>query len=182
MPLPRFEFEDIPYLRFELGGESTGVRRVEQAVSRAVRLFEAAIPPGHRGFLDAYLWPPGDLAHRSGAEAQLIQLLPEAAQASATRVSLGEDESEGGAVRRLTAALDLRQLDYRSLFRLIANDELGLEPAVGARVYLIDESDPLVFHMYDDRGAIVHAPSAGRLRPLYESARDWVVDRDRNSR
>ena len=91
----------------------------------------------------------------------------------------GEGESNVEAVVRLTAELELRQLDYRALFRLIAHDELGLDPAVGARVYLVDETDPLVFLMYDDRGAILHAPTVERLRALYESAGRWLVDHDR---
>jgi hypothetical protein len=33
--------------------------------------------------------------------------------------------------------------------------------------------------MYDDRGAIVHAPVADRLRPLYENAGEWLVDHER---
>lgn len=50
---------------------------------------------------------------------------------------------------------------------------------MGASVYLVDETDPLVFHMYDDRGAIVHAPAAGRLRPLYDRFGTWLVAHDR---
>ena len=46
-------------------------------------------------------------------------------------------------------------------------------------VYLVDETDPLVFLMYDDRGAILHAPVAARLRPLYDLFDDWLVDHDR---
>jgi Domain of unknown function (DUF3885) len=43
----------------------------------------------------------------------------------------------------------------------------------------VDQTDPLVFQMYDDRGALVHAPAAGRLRRLYETAGEWLVEHDR---
>jgi hypothetical protein len=114
---------------------------------------EAAIPPGHRGFLDAYLWPGDDLAHEPDAKSQLLRLLPAAAQSSLSSNEVlalwpkdedDEDDHEV-AIVRLTVPLELRRLDYRALFRLIAHDELGLEPRIGARVYLVDETDPLVF-------------------------------------
>lgn len=87
----------------------------------------------------------------------------------------GEDDP-GLPVVRLTAPIDLRQFDYRTLFRLVAQHDLGVTPALGARVYLIDETDPMLFCMYDDRGAIVHAPTPERLRSLQEHARDWLVE------
>ncbi len=201
--LPPPQFERFPYLRFELGGElapwyrlpglsfrfdlparlSRRRLRVEQAVFRAAALFEEAFPSGHRGYLDAYLWPESDLAHRADAETQLRGLLPDAASPGVGLSEVadfwGHGEGNVEPVMRLTAPLELRQLDYRTLFRLIAHDELGLEPAQGARVYLVDETDPLVFLMYDDRGAIIHAPAVERLRRLYESAGGWLVDHDR---
>ena len=146
-------------------------------------LFETAIPLGHRGFLDAYMWPVGDFGHRPYAETQLIELLPETARSSVgmseVRDFWGDGSNEGRCpVIRFTVELELRQLDYRRLFRLIANDDLGLEPSAGARVYLVDETDPLVFLMYDDRGAILHAAAVDRLRSLRTSAGRWLVERD----
>jgi hypothetical protein len=148
-------------------------------------LFEEAFPSGHCGYLDAYLWPASDLAHRADAETQLRGLLPDAATPGVGLSEIadfwGHGEGNVEPVVRLTAALELRQLDYRTLFRLIAHDELGLEPALAARVYLVDETDPLVFLMYDDRGTILHATAAERLRRLYESAGAWLVDQDRQA-
>lgn len=156
-------------------------------------MFEAAIPPGHQGFVDAY-WPQvhprellsrrGDEQTHAGRETQLVRLLPDVAR---SRVALteanfsAESDNDGDRepVARLTAALELRQLDYHSLFRLVANADLGLDPCTAALVYVIDETDPLILLMYDDRGAILIAPTSDRLRTLYESFGDWLVDSDR---
>ena len=161
-------------------------RRADRAVSRAAALFEVAIPTGHNGFLEAYIWPPGDLAHSPNSEAHLLGLLPDNARPSAVTGELsdfwGDNESDlDRDVVRLTVPLELRQLDYRSLFQFVAHEDLGLTPTVGARVYLVDETDPLIFLMYDDRGAILHASSADRLRPLYDDFGDWLVDHDRTA-
>jgi hypothetical protein len=165
--LPPERFENLPYLRFELGENSTSCiafplvrsrstcrapfsrrkRRVEQAVSRGG---DPAWPPR---IPRRVLWPADDLAHEPDAKSQLLRLLPAAAQSSLSSNEVlalwpkdedDEDDHEV-AIVRLTVPLELRRLDYRALFRLIAHDELGLEPRIGARVYLVDETDPLVF-------------------------------------
>jgi len=125
---------------FDLPGRlSRRRRRIDQAVFRAAKLFEEAIPVGHRGFLDAYLWPHDDLVDSPDDQARIIQLLPEAAKewVGLSEVSdfwaEGEDDP-GLPVVRLTAPIDLRQFDYRTLFRLVAQHDLGVTPALGARV------------------------------------------------
>src|SRR5215208_486215 len=90
----------FPFVRFDLGGDlppfyrpfrrfrgfdlpgrlSRTRPRVEPAVVRAAALFEVAIPPGNRGFFDAYMTPPGDEWLEPGAEENLIQLLPKTAR------------------------------------------------------------------------------------------------------
>lgn len=77
-------------------------------MSRAAALFEAAIPAGHRGFVDAYLWAAGDAAHSPDAEEQLLRLLPEASRASVATGALDDFSGDGGEdavpVVRLTCA------------------------------------------------------------------------------
>jgi hypothetical protein len=195
-------FPWLPHLRFELGGDARlGYRlprggrcydlpgrfwcrrRVKQAVSRAVVVFEEAIPKGHRGYLDAYLWRADDLSFHADGEAQLLELLPDSARRLACRSEAtdpadedADSEDKRAPLPRLTVPLDPREIDYRTLFQLIAHAELGLEPAVAGRIYLVDETDPLVFLMYTDEGAILHAPTTKRLRPLYERRGEWLVE------
>jgi hypothetical protein len=151
-------------------------RRIAQAVDRAIALFEAAFEPDHKGFLDAYWWP-GEGADDEGK--QLLALVPDALRDGTERnagVNFWGDPDGDDAFARVTAALAPRRLDYESLFRLIARNELGLDPSLAARTYIVNESEPVIFLMYDDRGAIVHAPTAERLRPFYERFGDWLVD------
>ncbi len=163
-------------------------------------IFEEAIPSGHRGWFDAYLvrsWldivgaydatlealPPDDFGWRVADDALLRQLLPAPARddVGVSEVADFWGEGEGNedewlSPRRLTVAVELRAIDYRSLFRLIANTDMGLEPSVGSMVYLVDKTSPLVLSMYDDRGAWLVAAEPDRLWNLYERHGDWLVD------
>jgi hypothetical protein len=166
---------------FDLPGRlSRRRRRIAQAVDRASALFESCFDRGDDGFLDAYFWDPGDSAYARDQEQRLLALLPERLWPRVERhaiVERAEEPDEEDRVHtRLTIALAPRDLDYETLFRLVARSEMGLEPSLGSYVYIVDETDPLIFLMYDDRGAIVHAPTADRLRPLYERFGDLLVD------
>jgi hypothetical protein len=174
LPPPRFD--GLPSLRFELGGASRPrdrllprsgrARRTEEAVARASALFEAALPAAHHGCLDAY-WRAGEL-QTTDPEALLLHLLPEARRAYA-EVAEAASFAAGDARMyvRLTAPLAFGDVDHAGLFRLLGRAELGVTPAlVGTQVYLVDETDPLVFHVHDLRAAFAYAPSAHRLRGL----------------
>ena len=167
---------------FDLPGRlSRRRRRIAQAVDRASALFESCFDPGHDGFLDAYFWDlPGDSAYALDQEQRLLALLPERLRPRVERHAIveraEEPDEEDRVITRLTVALAPRDLDYETLFRLVARTDMGLEPFLNSYVYILDETDPLIFLMYDDRGAIVHAPTADRLRPLYERFGDWLVD------
>ena len=81
---------------------------------------------------------------------------------------------------RLTAPIGFGELDREKLIRLLVNGLLGLAPAlIRTHVYLVDETDPLVFVPADGPAAAVYAPRGARLRALYESAGEWLLDADR---
>jgi hypothetical protein len=174
LPPPRFG--GAPSASFEFGGEG-GSRlfrlarrgaRVQQAVDRASALFEAAVPAGHRGYLDAY-WSPQE-HHAVDPEAQLLHLVPEERRALAELTdgkNLDAIPTSETPYVRLTVPLGLRELDHGRLFRLLANGEVGLSPGVaGARLYLVDETDPLVFAVEGGTSIVVHTPRAARLDAL----------------
>ena len=58
---------------------------------------------------------------------------------------------------------------------MLAQAELGLEPAVSREIFVVNETRPAIFKMYDDRGAIVYAPSTERLAPVSEWHGSWIV-------
>lgn len=58
---------------------------------------------------------------------------------------------------------------------MLAHTDLGMEPSVSAEVFIVNETRPAIFKMYDDRGALVYGPSADRLVPLAEAHGRWLV-------
>jgi hypothetical protein len=203
-PSVRFDLSDIDQLyrpfgdqhrrwSFDLPGPlSRRRRRVRQSVERAVTLFEELFDAGDEGFFVAHVWPDEDVSLEEGAipqhpwwidtenEARLLGVLPAASRDRLERdggVDYWGDLDEDDPIPyvRLLAPCVPRSIDYRSLFLMTAQLEMGLRPAVSARVYLVDETRPALFHMYDDRGALAFAPTAERLEPLANAHRSWVL-------
>jgi hypothetical protein len=161
-----------PSLRFELGGEipnHEADRRVEQAAGRAAAIFEAAFAEEDEGFLSFTRWTPQD-------DPQLFALLPPGCVPTRTD---GEDfwkQSEPDTPHvTYTAALNPRSLDYQTLFDLIGSHELARSPSIDGRAYLIDVVTPLIFHMYDDRGAMLIASTEDALAEVRTRFADWVI-------
>jgi len=186
-------FREVPSLRFELGGEldpwyrwlgerrvfdlpgvlSRRKRRVRQAVDRAATVYEELFEHGDAGFFVAYVWPT-----ERPNEQGLLAVLPEDARSGVDRrsgVNYWADPDGDDRFVRLVAPCAPRSLGYRSLLRMLAQADLGLEPAVSGEIFVVNETRPAVFKMYDDRGAIVYAPSTERLAPLSESHGGWLV-------
>jgi hypothetical protein len=187
------EFVNLPSLRFELGDEldpwyrwpgerrifdlpgalSRRRPRIRHAVDRAATVYEELFDHQDTAVLVAYVWPT-----ERPNEDRLLAVLPEDSRSRLERASgdnYWADPDGDGRFVRLVASCAPRALDYRSLFRMIAQAELGLEPAVSGEIFVVNETRPVVFKMYDDRGAIVYAPSAERLAPLAEAHGDWLV-------
>lgn len=167
-------YGEWPYLRFELGDDvplRPAKPRVDQATGRAALLFEAAFDESDEGFLSFTRW--------GGEEDDIVLPMLWAADATPFERTVGTDFYEEGKDTpfvSFTAALKPRTLDYCSIFRAEANRELGLAPVLGGLVYFVNVTRPLVFHMYDDRGAILFAPRVATLMPLYERFAAWLVD------
>jgi hypothetical protein len=181
---------DVPSLRFELGGEldpwyrwfgdrifdlpgplSRRKPRVRQAVDRAATVYEQVFAHGDAGFFAAYVWPE----ERPNVD-ELLAVLPDQSAVERSSGSNYWDDPDGGSnYVRLVAACAPRELDYRSLFQMLAHTDLGMEPSVSAEVFVVNETRPAIFKMYDDRGALVYAPSADRLAPLAQTHGRWLV-------
>jgi hypothetical protein len=164
--------EKWPSLRFELGRDipnDAADERVGQAVERASTIFETAFTPTDEGFLSFTRWREAD-------DSLVLPLLPP--NCETTRID-GEDFYEEGEPDTpyvtYTAALRPRSLDHRLIFELIANSELGRSPSIDGRVYLLNASTPLIFHMYDDRGAILVGSNANALTGLRTRFADWII-------
>jgi len=159
-------------LRFELAADipsETADERVRQAVERASTIFEAAFTPKDEGFLSFTRWRDAD-------DPFVLPLLPP--ESETTRIE-GEDFYEQGEPDTphgtYTAALRPRSLDYRLIFALIASSELDRSPSIGGRAYLLNASTPLIFHMYDDRGAMLVGSNENALAELRTGFADWII-------
>lgn len=159
-------FGDLPFVRFELGDELDGPERIEQAVARASAIFEALFSPADRAFVVAFFWKAGD-------EEMLRQLVP-AEFDRAEGKNFWDDPDGDDRFTRLVARVSPMEVDHRAIFRLIANRELGVQPSIGAKIFVVGETLPAIFEMYDDRGAIVHSAAPEHLSRL-EDLRAWEV-------
>src|SRR6266496_3577491 len=121
------------------------------------------------GFLSFTRWRDAD-------DPFVLPLLPP--ESETTRIE-GEDFYEQGEPDTphgtYTAALRPRSLDYRLIFALFASSELDRSPSIGGRAYLLNASTPLIFHMYDDRGAMLVGSNENALAELRTGFADWII-------
>lgn len=71
---------------------------------------------------------------------------------------------------------DIR-LDF--LIQSIGNKDFRMKPRVDGSVYLVNLTKEMLFHMYDDRGCDVYSLEKGKLLPVYDKLRSWILDYDR---
>ena len=161
-----------PELRFELGGDIPNAAandRVEQAATRASAIFEAIFSADDEGFLSFTRWQPQDDLH-------LFSLLPPGCSPARTDGDDFYEEDDPNTPHvTYTAALRPRSLDYQTLFDLIGSSELARSPSVSVAAYLVNTSSPLIFHMYDDRGAILVASQENALADVQTQFAEWVI-------
>ena len=158
----------FPSLRFELGGglaydtEEESDKRVDHAAASAVAVFEAAFAPGDDGFVSFTRWTEQD-------DDLFLALLPPGCDLGRTDGDDFYEQNEPDTPYVVhTARLSPRSLDYRSLFELTASSDLRghRSPSLDGRCYVVNTTTPLIFHMYDDRGAVVVATQDGDLDGL----------------
>lgn len=169
------------HLRFELGDRhpNGSDERIAQATERATVLFgdlflqdeQLTLIIKNWAWTGRELFPksPGHLASliRGPASDRFVEIIT-------SRRSHGEEYSYEQVLRRVF----VRDLDCRSIFRGIAHVEQGREPCINESVYFVSARRILAFYMYDDRGCLVFADNAEKLRPLYQKRRSWLVDPD----
>jgi hypothetical protein len=148
----------FPSLRFELGGglpyRNDGERdkRAHHSAASAVAVFEASFAPGDDGFLSFTRW--------SEKDDSFLALLPPGSEVVRTEGEDFYEQSEPDTPYvRYTAAIRPRSIDYPALFELTARADLygRTAPSLVGRCYLINAKTPQIFHMYDDRGAMLLA-------------------------
>lgn len=90
------------------------------------------------------------------------------------------DETDDIVTIRYCINVKSQDLKIDSLIEAIANRTLGLEPSVDGDIYLINDTNKTIFHLYDDRGLDIVAENKETLRIVYEQYNHWILDYDRN--
>jgi hypothetical protein len=85
------------------------------------------------------------------------------------------------------ADITLDRINYKNIFRVIANIDFDREPKLdkygsltGKEIYFINVDKGLAFHMYDDRGLDIVSSNSENLKPIFTKHNKWILDYDRS--
>jgi hypothetical protein len=168
------------HLRFELGDpfENQTRERVEQSTMRATELFENHIQDSELYILtydfgdDMFARTPSYLYKLlDGSDLKKEEFK----ENLAIRYFANEKvEREHG---QLNIYFGMRSsFNYNSIFKGIANTEMGFEPTIHQLVYFFQPSTQRWFRMYDDRGCLMFSNKASDLLANYKKFDNWIVE------
>ena len=174
------------HLRFELGEpyENGTEDRIHQVVTRVTTLFEEVFKPDDLIYVYIKDWEvTGDVMFGNTTPERLYDLLSNQNIEEKNLFDIDEEYDEETAqtikvkseykVKFLYAQLE--SIPYQEILEGIGNYEQGREPSIGQSVYFISTDKHIIFHMYDDRGCLIHS-NAEKLLPLYHTYNNWLVD------
>lgn len=175
------------HLRFELGEpyENGTEERINQVVTRVTTLFEEVFKPNDFVYVYIKDWEvTEDLMFGNTTPAYLYDLLSKQNIEEETLFDIDEDYDEltGQTIEiqneykvKLVSS-QLKFVPYKEILEGIGNYEQGREPSIGQTVYFISIEKDIIFHMYDDRGCLIHSNEVEKLMPLYHTYNNWLVD------
>ncbi|WP_341280869.1 DUF3885 domain-containing protein [Paenibacillus sp. FSL H8-0537] len=189
LPLKSPIFYNAPVgIRFEMGGEVCVAKaRAEKVKSRAMALFNAV---NHRDdliyfvlFMDSWDEHPVTFFEKEVYKTfknyvNGIHMSEVSKQEQEYRYK-GPDDADDIVTVRYCARVKLKNLNVSNLLEAIANRSLGLDPIIDGDIYIINETNKTIFHLYDDRGLDIIADKVETLRGIYEQYNDWILDHDR---
>ena len=86
-----------------------------------------------------------------------------------------------GRWNRVYAAIKASRIPYPAILEAISHQHFPTrKPVLHNDTFFLNQRTGLIFHMYDDRGLDVIAPTSSLLRQLYESHKDLILDYDRD--
>ncbi|MEB2282949.1 DUF3885 domain-containing protein [Lysinibacillus xylanilyticus] len=175
------------HLRFELGEpyENGTEDRLNQVVKRVTTLFEEVFKPDDSIYMYIKDWEvTEDIMFGNTTPEYLYSLLIDQNIEEETLLEIEKDYDE---VTSQTIEVkneykvkfvysQLKSVPYQEILKGIGNYEQGREPSIGQSVYFISTDKNLIFHMYDDRGCLIHSKDVKKLLPLYHTYNNWLVD------
>jgi hypothetical protein len=181
-------------IRFELGGdmENGTKERVDQAVSRAIEIFKQTI--GNDDILiiiEEYL---NDFFDKDGTNKDYLyslinktklkkykgpfeQICFEIDENGIKREFVFEDKLE---CDLLIGRMTREEIDPEGIIRGKANLEMGFEPSIPQDITFFSPFTTNGFRMYDDRGCDIWSKHKEKLRLIYISLNDWILDDNRS--
>lgn len=174
------------HIRFELGEPfpNGSNRRIKQVNQRVVTIFEEIFEQDDFVFVYIKDWENReDPMFGNTTPEYLYELLHGKVIEEEIGFELDEDEDEEGNTIEIKNEYQIKilngrvsSLPYSKILEGISHYEQGRDPSIGQSVFFISKTKDIIFHMYDDRGCIIHAKVKEKLRPLYVKYNDWIVD------
>ncbi|MFJ7730222.1 DUF3885 domain-containing protein [Neobacillus sp. NPDC097160] len=175
------------HLRFELGEplENGTDERINQVVTRVTTLFEEVFHP--EDYIYVYIKDWGineDIMFGNTTPEYVYELLKDHNIEVENLFEFDEDYDEiAGQTIEIKQEYNVKivysqvkSITYKAILEGIGNYEQGREPSIGQSVYFISTEKDLIFHMYDDRGCIIHSNEVTKLIHMYRKYNKWLVD------
>ena len=85
-----------------------------------------------------------------------------------------------GRWNRVCAVTTASRIPFSEILGAISHQDFPpKKPVVHGDTFFLNQRTGIIFHMYDDRGIDIIAPTAAVLRHLYETHKDLILDYDR---
>ena len=174
------------HIRFELGEpfRNGSNRRIKQVNKRVISIFEETF--NQDDFIYVYIkdWENEiDPMFGNTTPKYIYELINRKTIEEEKLFELDEDEdNEGNKIeikneyKVSVLADEVASLPYKEILEGISHYEQGREPSIGQSVYFISKEKEILFHMYDDRGCIIHSKDKEKLRDLYVKFNEWIVN------
>ncbi|XKE94611.1 DUF3885 domain-containing protein [Metaplanococcus flavidus] len=100
-------------------------------------------------------------------------------------IHLSEFDEGNITVRRFSYACRKKDIRYTQLLKAICYQDLDHPSRItnyqgsDAQIYMINITQQLIYHLYDDQGCDIIAADKEDIRFLYEQYNDWILDYDR---
>jgi len=191
-PIESYVFSDI-HLRFELGGEFANgtIERVNNSTNRISELFERLFLPtddvivlikkfaydGAREFNEPTRGYFEEQFSGVDLEAIKSEIKEEIESGDFYNIESDITEFSTTTIFHIQKIFETRvsNINYKNIFRGIANLEMGFDPSVSDVIYIVNKRSRVAIHMYDDRGCMVYASDKEAIRFLYQEYYNWLV-------
>lgn len=160
----------------DLETHMTNTAYLSTALARAQAIYSGL--PRKPDILRFDAYPCEDVKDGYLADFRRCTSLPPPAENRLSSLSLCEEE--GAVLQRQWYWPLAADYDATPLLTAILHAEIGGGQSwLTSSVYFLDSQEPLLFHLYDDRGADVIAADRESLRSLYRCLNPWLLDYDR---